>query len=63
MIEYDLTATQLLPNSVTKNHVYLFLKEQHLNNHYEDINLIFSNVTGSQIPDIRICEEQIRLHF
>jgi hypothetical protein len=57
MIQHNLVAIQDLPNSISKDHVYLFLSEQNLSNHYEDLNLLFYIVTGVSCPDISEYEE------
>lgn len=36
--------------SVTKDHVHMFLSEQDLSQHYDDINLIFHIITGVPCP-------------
>lgn len=43
--------------NVTKNHISLFLKEINCSHHYEDINLIYHNITGNELDDISHLEE------
>lgn len=59
MVQHNLVAEQNLPNSVSKDHVYLFLSEQDLSSHYEDLNLLFFIVTGVPCPDISEYEEEL----
>jgi hypothetical protein len=37
---------------VTKHHISIFLKEIGFPNHYEDLNLIYHNITGNELDDI-----------
>ena len=46
-------------NKLTKDHVYEFLKSTGHNEHYEDINLIYYNLTGNKPPDISHFEEKL----
>jgi hypothetical protein len=57
MLQHNLIEIQNLPNSISKDHVYLFLSEQNLSNHYEDLNLLFYIITGVQCPEISEYEE------
>jgi hypothetical protein len=57
MVQHNLVPTQNLPNSISKDHVYLFLSEQNLSNHYEDLNLLFYIITGVPCPNISDYEE------
>lgn len=57
MLQHNLVAQQGLPNSMSKDHVYLFLSEQNLSNHYEDLNLLFYIITGVPCPDISEYDE------
>jgi hypothetical protein len=44
---------------VSKDHVYEFLKLTENNDYYEDINLIFSEITGKSPPDISHLEPKL----
>jgi len=44
---------------ITKDHVKMFLQEHSLYKYYEDINLIFSELTGSSCPDISEYEKSL----
>ena len=48
---------------VSKKHIYMFLKEAEYSKHYEDINLIYHNLTGKSLPDISHLEEQLMKDF
>lgn len=57
MRQHNLVAQQDLRNSISKDHVYLFLSEQNLSNHYEDLNLLFYIITAVPCPDISEYDE------
>ena len=42
--------------NITKDHIYLFLKETGYSKHYEDIVLIYYNITGNKPDDIGYLE-------
>lgn len=48
---------------VTKEHIFLFLKQTNHVKHYEDATLIFHELTGKPIPDISFLEEQLIQDF
>jgi len=48
---------------VTKEHIYLFLKEAGYSKHYEDLKLIFYNLTGTPLCDISHLEQQLMDDF
>jgi len=48
---------------ITKEHVLLFLKETGHTKHYEDVTLIFSQLTGKPAPDISHMENQLMRDF
>lgn len=56
--DHGLTAEQGLSNSVTKDHIYMFMSEKsrksttNLSKHYDDLNLIFYIITGVECPNI-----------
>lgn len=50
--KHNLTTTQHLKNSVSKDHIYTFLSEQDLSCHYDDVNLLFRAITGEPCPDL-----------
>lgn len=50
--DHNLVCDQGFPNSCTKDHVYMFMEEQKLTKHYDDLNLIFYIITGVECPDI-----------
>lgn len=59
---YDLPK-EMAFEQVTKEHIFLFLKQTRHVKHYEDATLIFHVLTGKSIPDISYLEEQLILDF
>jgi hypothetical protein len=49
--------------NVTKSHIYMFLKEVGYSKHYEDINLIYKNITGQALVDITHLEDTLMKDF
>ena len=49
--------------NITKDHIYLFLKETDNTKHYEDTVLIHSKLTGIKPPDISTLEPQLLEDF
>jgi hypothetical protein len=45
--------------NITKEHIALFLKELNYSKHYENINLIYSNITGAKLDDISYLEDKL----
>jgi hypothetical protein len=41
----------LSTKTVTKDHIYNFLSEKRLNKHYDDLNLLYSFLTGTPCPE------------
>lgn len=48
---------------VQKEHILLFLKELRQDKHYENVNYIYSQLTGIRCPDISHIEEQLMTDF
>ena len=48
---------------ITKKHVYMFLKETGNSKHYEDVNLIYHNITKKPLDDISHLEERLMFDF
>ena len=48
---------------ITQWHILLFLKETKNSKHYEDVNLIYYNLTGNKINDISDIENVIMEDF
>ena len=48
---------------ITQRHILLFLKETKHSKHYEDVNLIYYNLTGNKINDISDIENLIMEDF
>lgn len=51
-LRQEIYAHNLTPQTVTKDQVYMFIGENGLSKHYEDINLIYYVLTGVKPPDI-----------
>ena len=49
--------------NITKDHIYLFLKETDNTKHYEDTVLIYYKLTGNKPPDISTLEPQLLEDF
>lgn len=49
--------------NVKKSHIMLFLKETDYSNHYEDIHLIYHQITGKPLDDISHLEEALMTDF
>ncbi len=52
MLQHNLVVENGFDNSITKEHIRIFLSEHGLNNHYQDINLLWYLVTGESCPDL-----------
>lgn len=50
-------------SKVNKQHIYLFLKESSNSKHYEDVNLIYTNLTGKPNDDITHLEDKLMEDF
>lgn len=48
---------------VTKDHIFLFLKETGHTKHYEDVFLIYHKITGKKLDDISYLEQQLMDDF
>jgi hypothetical protein len=48
---------------VTKEHIYIFLKDSKFVKHYEDSVLIYRTLTGKEVPDISYLEEDLMNDF
>jgi hypothetical protein len=48
---------------IKKEHILLFLKELHYDKHYENVNYIYSQMTGAKCPDISHLEDQLMSDF
>ncbi len=49
--------------NVTKSQIILFLKEIHCSHHYEDLNLIYHQITGKKLEDITHLEKVLLEDF
>lgn len=50
-------------SKITKKHIHLFLKETKNSKHYEDLNLIYHNITGKKTNDISHIERELIQDF
>jgi hypothetical protein len=58
---YDILREEISRHAIknpTKDHIYMFLAENNLSDHYEDVNLIHYVLTGVAPPNISMYEEQ-----
>jgi len=53
----------LTRSTVEKNHLYMFLSETSLSSHYDDLNLLYHNITGEPCPDISSYEVELLENF
>lgn len=63
LIDENATSLQDKFKKVTKQHIFIFLKETGFSKHYEDIKLIYYNLTGTPLDDISHLEEQLMQDF
>lgn len=59
----ETTSKEIRLSKITKKHIQLFLKETKNSKHYEDINLIYSTITGKKTNDISHIEDDIMEDF
>lgn len=57
------TPKEIRYRKIKKEHVMLFLKELHYDKQYENINFIYSYLTGHNCPDISHIEDQLMADF
>lgn len=55
----EMSRHNISKKEVTKDHIYMFLQNNDLSNHYEDINLIHAKITGIPAPDISMYENTL----
>lgn len=63
LVNEDATTKEEKYANVTKQHISIFLKETGYSNHYEDINMIYHNITGKPLPDISHIEHLLMEDF
>ena len=49
----------LKSDTITKQHVFMFLTEKNLSEHYDDVNLFHRIITGKPCPDISAYKEKL----
>jgi len=59
MIKDEMNKYSIDEESLTKNHLFLFLSQYELGDHYENIHLIHHTLTGKPCPEISQYEERI----
>ena len=57
------TPREIRYKKIKKEHVMLFLKELHYDKQYENVNFIYSHLTGTPCPDISYLEDQLMADF
>ena len=57
------TPREIRYRKIKKEHVMLFLKELHYDKQYENVNYIYSYLTGTPCPDISNLEDQLMADF
>jgi hypothetical protein len=60
---YQQLSKEIAFEKVTKEHIYIFLKDTKYVKHYEDNVLIYHTLTGKKIPDISYLEEDLMNDF
>lgn len=50
-------------SKITKNQIMIFLKDLEYSKHYENVNLIYSNITGKKCNDISHLEDKLLSDF
>lgn len=63
VIKDEMNKHGITKDKLTKNHVYIFLKETGFSKYYEDITLIYSKITGKKPPDISHLENELMEMF
>ena len=53
----------LTKDNITKDQLYMFLSENGLSSYYEDINLLYFNITGIKPPDISKHKQDLIIMF
>lgn len=53
----------LTSETVTKDHIYMFLSERRLSRHYEDLNLLYHIITSEPCPNISHLEDVLLEDF
>lgn len=59
IIKKEMRSHNISKEELHKDHIYLFLQKEKLTNHFEDINLIHSRITGVPAPDISMYEKTL----
>lgn len=59
ILQDEIKLHNLSKDKVTKDHLYMFLSEKGLSQHYEDLNLLYHIITGEKCPDISHLEDEL----
>jgi len=59
LLEMDKNSKEERCKNITKEHIYLFLKELQYTKHYENVNLIHYQITGKKPDDISYLEDKL----
>ena len=62
-LNHEIDKHRLDRSKLTKDHIYIFLKETGHSNHYDDITLIYCRITGAKPPDISHLESDLMRMF
>ncbi len=59
VLKEEMKMHSLTIETVTKDHIYMFLSEKRLSRHYEDLNLLYHIITGKPCPNITSYEDEL----
>jgi len=59
VLKEEMKLHSLTVETVTKDHIYMFLSEKRLSRHYEDLNLLYHIITGKPCPNISALEDDL----
>lgn len=63
ILEKEMEDHSLTKTTLTKRHIYMFLSDKKLSDHYKDINLIFFCLTGKKPPNIAEIRDELLLMY
>ena len=59
VLKEQMVLHSLSVETVTKDHIYMFLSERRLSRHYEDLNLLYHIITEEPCPNISYLEDDL----
>ncbi len=59
VLKEQMVLHSLVADTVSKDHIYMFLSERRLSRHYEDLNLLYHIITGEQCHNISYLEDNL----